>query len=132
MDRRRLVSCLLAAVLTVGVSALSACGRTDPLDTLYAAHTAEVDTCLGYKVQAERLQRAAQSVLDRSDTVAKQAQAARQQLEQAKTVLATHEACVQRLMENVTRTAAKLGIDDDVLSDRWPGWYDERVQRLLE
>ena len=98
-----------------------------PMDKVFAAHEAQLDECLGYRLDATAKEEQARSVLDSPLASAAAKQDARVQQTTAKTLQMTHNACVTRLLEAAAVTAAAEGVTAEELKGAWPEWYDARA-----
>lgn len=98
-----------------------------PMDKVFAAHQAQLDECLGYRLDAEQKQAHASRVLDSGLASASAKADARVQKSLAATLGLTHDACVTRLLEAAAVTAAAEGVTAEELKGAWPEWYDLRA-----
>ncbi len=108
-----------------------ACGG-EPLDKVFSEHEAQLDECLGYRLDAEAKAEQADKILRNPLAGPGQKQDAQVTRSIARTVGMTHDACVARLLEAAAVTAADKGVSPEELSEAWRGWYDARAAAQRE
>lgn len=102
-------------------------GCTPPMDRVFDDHAAQLDECLGYRLDADQKEVSANKVLRNALAGPTAKQDAQIVKANARTLRATHDACVQRLLEAATATAVGNGLTPEELRAAWPAWYDARA-----
>lgn len=116
--------CSFASVVLLSLSV--GCGGP-PLDKVFAEHEAQLDECLGYRLDAEARGAEASAVLGNPLAGPGVKQDAQILKSTARTLSLTHDACVTRLLESAALTAADMGVSPEELKAAWPEWYDGRA-----
>lgn len=114
-------------LLIVLLLAVAGCGGS-PLDKVFSEHEAQLDECLGYRLDAEAKDAQASEILGNATAPPKAKMDAQVLKTTARTIRLTHDACVKRLLEAAGSTAADKGVTPDELNAAWPEWYDARAQ----